>query len=259
MKPLSKLIVFITGAFLSHECWNEWKHFFEHRGYKCMAPAWPHKEGTPEQLRNGQENATIPSIRLNTLVDYFAAIAQDLPEKPILIGHSLGGLIIQLLLQREVGTAGVSIHSFAPGGIGSKISLLRTLWEAMGFFTPSGTTYLISFRKWKRMIANGLTCAEQKQLYYRYAVPESKLVIRDIFNTRARIDFLKAHPPLLLLSGGQDKLIPASVNYHNYRNYQKGNSITEYRIFNERNHLVFGQCTWREDADFVLHWLENLM
>jgi pimeloyl-ACP methyl ester carboxylesterase len=252
-------VVFITGTFLGNNCWDEWKLYFESKGYKCIAPAWPYKDASPEDLRNRHPDPAIASNRLTDVTDYFAAIANSLTEKPILIGHSLGGLIVQLLLQRGLGAAGVAIHSFPPQSVSTfKFSFLKALWEAMGFFNSARETYMISFKKWKYTITNGMTCEQQKQLYYKYAIPESKLIIRDAFKSIAKINFNNSHPPLLFTSGGWDQIIAASLNYDNYKKYRAGNSIIDYKEFKDRNHLVFDQSAWRDDADFILYWLEGI-
>jgi pimeloyl-ACP methyl ester carboxylesterase len=110
----AKSIVFITGTFIGNNCWDEWKSYFERKGYTCLAPAWPHKDASPEELRNRPATDPIALNTLTSFLDHFVSIINDLPEKPILIGHSLGGLIVQLLLQKELGIAGVAIHSFPP-------------------------------------------------------------------------------------------------------------------------------------------------
>ena len=117
MNRLSKSIVLITGAFIGNNCWEEWKPYFESKEYKCISPAWPYKAATPEELRNRHPDHDIASNRLIGLTNHFAAIINTLPEKPILIGHALGGLIVQLLLHRGLGSAGVALHSFPPFGI----------------------------------------------------------------------------------------------------------------------------------------------
>jgi pimeloyl-ACP methyl ester carboxylesterase len=255
----AKSVVFITGTFLGSNCWDEWKLYFESKGYKCIAPSWPYKDASPEELRNRHPDAAVASNRLGGLIDYFADIADELPYKPILIGHSLGGLIVQLLLQCGLGAAGVAIHSFPPPGIGTfKLSFLTAWLGAMGFFTSDRKTYMMSFKNWKDAITNGMTCEQQKQSFYRYAIPESKLVIRDAFKSIARINFNNAHPPLLFTSGGRDQIIPASLNYNNYKKYTNWNSITDYKEFKNHNHLVFGQPAWKENADFILYWLEGI-
>src|SRR4030095_9681345 len=127
-KASTKWIVFITGAFIGNNCWDEWKLFFESRGYLCKAPAWPNKLASPEELRNRHPDSAIASNRLNGLTEYFAEIVNATPEKPILIGHSLGGLIVELLLQRGFGLAGIAVHSFPSSGvIGFNLRLLRAV------------------------------------------------------------------------------------------------------------------------------------
>jgi len=254
----SRSIVFITGTFIGNNCWDEWRDFFESRGYQCLAPAWPYKIAPSEELRNSHPDQAIAMTRLVDLLDYFTTIINALPEKPILIGHSLGGLIVQLLLQRELGIAGVAMHSFPPMGMGYELSFLKTVWKAAGLFTSRKKSYMISFETWRYTIANEMTFEQRKELYYQYAIPESRQIMRDIFRSVAKIDFGNAHPPLLFTSGGRDRLIPAELNYRNYKKYRIRNSIAHYKEFKDRNHLVFGYPAWREDADFILGWLEGI-
>ena len=255
----SKSVLFISGTFISNNCWDEWKSFFGNKGYQCIAPAWPHKDATAEELRNRPSKDPIASNTLASLTDHFASIINALPEKPILIGHSLGGLIVQLLLQRDLGIAGVAIHSFPPQGVNRFwLSFLKAIWEAMVLFSSDKQTYLMSFAKWRYTIANGMDYEQAKEVYYLYAVPESKKVIREAFNCRSKIDFTRPTPPLLFTSGGNDKLIPASLNYNNYKNYSNTNSVTEYIEFKSHTHLVFGVSAWEAEAECILQWLEKL-
>ena len=255
----TKSIVFITGAFISNNCWDEWISYFEKEGFKCVAPAWPYKNASAEELRNRPAKDPIALNTLTSLIDHFGSIINALPEKPVLIGHSIGGLIVQLLLQRELGVGGVAIHSFPPKGINRFwLSFLKAIWEAMVLFSSANETYLMPFNKWRYTIANALDYEQQKELYYLYAIPESKRLIREAFNCVASIDFDKPHAPLLLTSGGNDKLIPASLTYHNYRKYAKTNSITDYVEFRSHTHLAFGVASWKDEAEVILHWLQGL-
>ena len=219
---LSKSVVFIAGAFVGNNCWDEWKIYFESKGYKCIAASWPHKDASTEELRNRHPDADIASNRLATLTNHFARIIETLPERPILIGHSLGGLLVQLLLQQGLGVAGVAIHSFPPlPVIKLNSSLVKTVWNAFGFFTSNKKSYMMSFKKWQYTITNGMSCEQQKQSYYQYAIPESKLVLRDTLTRAAKINFENPHAPLLFISGSDDNLIPASLNYRNYKSIGK--------------------------------------
>lgn len=210
-------------------------------------------------LRNSHPNTDIAGNRLAALTDYYAAIAKDLPEQPILIGHSIGGLMVQLLLQRGIGAAGVAIHSVPPQGVMTfKFSFLKAGWGPLGFFTSAARTFMMSFNQWKYAFTNGMDCDAQKDAYYKYAIPESKLIVRDTITDAAKIDFKKPHAPLLLTAGSTDHTIPASLNYSNYQRYAKGQSVLDYAVFEGRNHFVLGQDTWKEDAGYIMDWLEKL-
>lgn len=128
----------------------------------------------------------------------------------------------------------------------------------MGLYGADPDSYLISFRRWKYIIANGLSFENEKESFYNYAIPESRLIIREAFFSCEGVDFRKQHAPLLFTSGGEDRLIPTSLNYKNYKKYQFDNSITDYRNFQGYNHLVFDPSRWQEEVDFILYWLHGI-
>src|SRR5436190_1164913 len=107
----SRTVLFITGAFVSSDCWSEWEAYFQRKGYTTSAPPWPYKNGSATELRNRRPNDTdLALLTLGELVDYYANIAQKSPERPIVIGHSLGGLITQIIVNRDLAAAGIAIH-----------------------------------------------------------------------------------------------------------------------------------------------------
>lgn len=253
---IPKTIVFITGAFVSSDCWNDWRTYFENLGYSTIAPSWPHKDAPACTLRQRHPDADVANQRLANLTSYFSAIVATLPEKPILIGHSMGGLITQLLLQKGQAFAGIAIHSLQPKGIFTfKFSFYKAGWKALGFFTDAHKTYLMSFPEWQYAFTNGMPYEQQKDGYYNLLVPESKLVVRDATTDAAKIDFERPHVPLLFISGSTDRFIPASLNYSNYKKYSHSASVTTYREFAGRNHFVLGQPGWEEIADYIQDWI----
>ena len=256
-KVSSRTILFIHGAFVNYQCWDEWKSFFEKNGYTTVVPPWPHKNATAVELRNRQPDSKVASIRLQQLVDYYDSIAKGLPEKPILVGHSIGGLIVQLLLQRDCGAAGVLIHSLPPKGAATNFTMLRSAKKALGFFTSTKKSYLMSFKKWQFAYTNGMSLDQQKVAYEKFAVPETKLGLRDAIKKVAKINFKKSHAPILFIAGSIDHSTPASVNKSNFKKYKKHdvNSVTDLKEFEGRNHFVLGQPSWKEDASYVLSWL----
>lgn len=255
----SKTIVFITGAFVSHTGWDQWRAYFESKGYTTLAPAWPEKEATASTLRDRQPNDTgLANLRYSEVLDHHAKIIQELPEKPILIGHSLGGLTSQLLLQRGIAAAAVAIHSAPPQGVFSfEFSFLKSLWKPLGLFRSAKKTHLMSFKEWQYAFTNELSYAVQKDSYEKNTIPESRTVLRDTLTSVSKIDFSKPHAPLLFVAGNKDHIMPASLNYKNYKKYKNNGSITNYKEFEGKNHYVLGLPTWKEEADYILNWIEK--
>lgn len=257
----SKTVVFITGAFVSNSCWDEWKTYFASSGYNCYAPAHPHKEGAADALRRQHPASPIADNSLEDVTQEYANFIQSLPDKPIVIGHSFGGLIVQKLLQQDLAVAGVAIHSVpAQGVLTLKWSFLRSVTPALGLFSSLKKTYLMSFRHWQYTFTNGMALAEQQASYEQLVLPESKKMARGALMKAGRIDFARQHVPLLFMAGSEDHIIPASLNHSNYKRYARySHSLTEFKEFQGRNHFVLGLPTWRENADFILDWLHRTL
>lgn len=256
----TKNIVFVTGAFVSNACWDDWRTYFESKGYTTVAPSWPFKEGTAAALRNRQPHDTdLAALTLIQLIDHYAGIVRSFPEKPIVIGHSLGGLITQVICNRDLAAAAVAIHSVPTLGVFPyEFSFLKAGWKSLGLFTSLKKTYLMSFKDWQYAFVNGMPLAEQKAAYEQLTIPESKTVARGGLTSAAKVDYQKSHPPLLLTSGTEDTIIPAHLNRRNYKKYRQNGSVLDYKEFAGRNHFVLGQSTWKEDADYIIDWLNRL-
>jgi pimeloyl-ACP methyl ester carboxylesterase len=255
----TKNIVFVTGAFVSNSCWDEWRTYFESKGYKTIAPPWPYKNAPATELRNRQPNDTdLAALTLNELVNHYENVVKGFTDKPIVIGHSLGGLITQIIVNRDLASAGVAIHSVPTLGVFPyEFSFLKGGWKSLGLFTSLKRTYMMSFKDWQYAFVNGMPLAEQKAAYNKFTIPESKTVARGGLTSVAKVDYAKPHAPLLITSGSIDNIIPAHLNMRNFNKYVKGNSVLDYKEFPDRNHFVLGQTMWKEDADYILNWLDE--
>src|SRR5690606_12125735 len=111
---------------------------------------------------------------------------------------------------------------------------------------------------WQYAFVNEMPLKEQKAAYEKYTIPESKTVARGGLTTAAKVDFDKPHVPLLITSGDLDTITPAHLNKRNFDRYKKNGSVIEYKEFQGRNHFVLGLPTWKEDADYILNWLQKV-
>jgi len=256
----TKNIVFVTGAFVNSSSWDDWQSYFQAKGYATTAPPWPFKNGTSDELRRKQPNdRDLASLTLTEVIDSYVKVVKSFPEKPIVIGHSLGGLMTQIIVNRDLAAAGVAIHPVPPLGVFPyEFSFLKAGWKALGLVSSLKKTYLMSFKDWQYAFVNGMPLKEQREAYDKYTIPESKTVARGGLTSAAKVDFKKSHPPLLITSGSEDTIIPAHLNIRNYNRYVKNDSVLNYKEFTGRNHFVLGQPTWKEDADYILEWLSRL-
>ncbi|HEV7768030.1 MAG TPA: alpha/beta hydrolase [Thermoanaerobaculia bacterium] len=256
---MSKTIVFIHGNFVSRHCWDAWVDRYEAAGYKCIAPAYPGREDSVAALKRDLEKPILSTLTIDQVVEHLAKAIQALPEKPIVIGHSFGGLLTQLIVQRGLASAAVAIDSVPPPGVITlKFSFIRSLWPVINPFIPASRPYYMPFSHFQYSFVNDLPLAEQRKAYDADVVPESRTLGRGGLSKAAKIDFKRAHAPLLLIAGEKDHIMPASLNRTNYNAYRKGNpsSITEFKEYPRKAHysIIGGNAGWEEVADYALDW-----
>jgi alpha-beta hydrolase superfamily lysophospholipase len=244
--------------FMNPLCWEHWIKHYQTKGYTCIAPAWPGREKPVETLRKNYPDPQLGKLTLSAVIESLVETIKPLGAKPILIGHSMGGLIVQLLLQRDLAIAGVAIDSAPPPGVFTiKWSFIKSNWPAINPFVPEGQPMQMPFEHFQYTFVNTMSLPEQRAAYERYVVPESRRVPRESLTSVAGIDFKKQHPPLLLIAGSDDNIIPASLNKTNYNKYKRSPSITDFKEFAGRTHFIIGQKNWQEVADYIIAWLND--
>jgi pimeloyl-ACP methyl ester carboxylesterase len=252
----NKTVVFIHGMYMTPLCWEGWVKRFEAQGYRCLAPAWPGREKSVKELQTPDPKLGI--LNLTDILDHLAQKIQSLNEKPILIGHSMGGLVTQIFNHRGLASAAVAIDSAPPAGVFStEFSFLKANWGHVTPFVNPNSPVIMTFERFQYAFVNGMTLDEQRKAFDMYVVPESRAIPRQSLTSVAKIDFKKEHAPLLLIAGGADNIIPASLTKTNYEKYKASPSITDFREFANRNHFLLGQTGWEEVADYVLGWLSR--
>ena len=254
----TKNLVFIHGMFMTPLCWEEWVRYFQAQGYNCTAPAWLRRDQPIDAQRKNHPDATLGKLNLTMVVDHLTKHIQSLGDKPVLIGHSMGGLITQILVNRNLAAAGIAIDSAPPAGVfTTKWSFLKANFAMISPFVSKHQPRQMSFEDFQYAFVNNLPLAEQRAAYDRYVVPESRLIPQESLGGIGKIDFAKAHAPLLLIAGSDDHIIPASLNKSNYEKYSAAASVTDFKEFPGRAHFIIGQKDWKEVADYCLAWLKQ--
>jgi len=253
----SRTILFVHGNFVSKACWDGWVARYAKRGYDCVAVPYPGRDKSVAALKRAHPDPALRKLTLRATLDEYERAIDTLPEKPIIIGHSFGGLITQILINRGLGVAGVAIDSVAPMGVLTlKWSFFRGTFPVLNPFAGS-RPYYISFSHWQYAFVNGMPLDQQRAAYDAQAVPESRVLSRGALWLDGRVDFQRQRPPLLIVAGENDRLMPAALNRANFRRYRKSPSITEYKEFPGRNHYTIAAPGWEEVADYALSWAEQ--
>lgn len=253
------MIIFIHGMFMTPKCWDHWVEFFKEKGLAGRATAWPeHNKSVQDLNHNVEVNTALARVRFMDLIAAYENQISKLPEKPVLVGHSVGGLIVQVLINKGLARAGVAIDSAPPQGVKSyKFSFLRSNFHVINPFVSAKTPYVMKLRKFRYAFANSMTRQEQEEAYRTYVVPESIGVARDL-GKKAVLDFKKAHAPLLLIAGSADHIIPSALNRKNFKRYAPDNgSLTEFKEFEGRSHTIILQKGWDEVAGFSCDWIKK--
>jgi pimeloyl-ACP methyl ester carboxylesterase len=253
-------IVLVHGFWVTPRSWEGWIEHYEQKGYRVLAPAYPGFEVEVEALNADPtpiEQVTIPAI-----VERIEGIIDELDTPPIIIGHSAGGAITQILLDHGRGAAGVAMNSAPTEGV--KVAPLSQLKSTFPVFKSPANRHRavgLSFEQWRYAFTNTFEEDEARRLYERYHIPASGRIVwggvlanvtpghQDVW-----VDYKNdARPPLLFVSGSEDHIMPPKVQRSNARHY-KSDTITEVREYEGYAHLLPAQDGWQQIADGVLDW-----
>jgi pimeloyl-ACP methyl ester carboxylesterase len=229
------------------------------RGHHVVAPAWPGLEAEPAELR--RDPSPLRGLSITEVVDHYDRIIRGLDQPAVIVGHSFGGLVAQLLLNRGLGAAGAALGTAAPKGVFRlPLSTLRAAWPALRNPRNLNKETPLTPKQFHWCFTNTLNRDDSDAVYERYYIPGSA---RPFFqagyanlnrNAVTTVDYRNpGRPPLLLVTGTEDRISPPAVNRANLKQQRKAPSATEYKEYSGRCHFP-GQDGWEEVADYVLSW-----
>ena len=252
---MNKTLMLIHGAWLTPRSWDRFSERFTARGAAVVAPAWPLMDRGIEALRCNPA----PELRhlgIKRIVDHYEALIRALPEPPILMGHSFGGLFVQLLLDRGLGAAGVAIDAVPPLGV---IADPLAIWTSRSVYaTWNGWNRVLkmSLDSFSTGFAQTLPEAQKPGAYKDQVVPTpGRIFFEAPLGIGSRVQFASpTRAPLLLIAGEKDRTVPAPMVRANARKQSRARSQTDFQLFVGRSHWLCNEPGWEEVADFALDW-----
>jgi pimeloyl-ACP methyl ester carboxylesterase len=249
-------VVFIHGMFVTPASWDGWLPVFEKAGFKVSAPAWPLHDVPVSRAQTPEHLKELGQLELAQVVDYYRTLLMDKPVKPIAVGHSMGGLVAQILLQEGLVQAAVAIDSAPPKGVlHLSWPFIKSNWGVINPLADLDAPIVLSLDQFAYAFAGQQTAQARQLAYASQVVPESRRIGKGPTLDIATVDAGKARGPLLLIAGGEDHIILAALNFKNFELYRKTPARTDFRLFEGRDHWLIAGPGWEEVAQFTLNWV----
>ncbi len=256
-------VVFVHGLWIHSAAWHGWLDLYRSAGYAPIAPGWPGDAATVQQTRANA--AAVANKGIDDITDGYAQTISGLATKPIVVGHSFGGLIAQKLLAAGTAAAAIAID---PGQIkGVKPLPFAQIRSGLPVLSrPGNRTRAVTLTKsqFRYGFGNAVSAQESDELFDTWTIPGPG---RPLFEASAA-NFTKTSPaavdtrkrirgPLLIIGGGQDHTVPEVVAKAAHTLYAGSGAVTDYRAFPDRGHSLVLDHGWREIADYTLTWLNG--
>jgi pimeloyl-ACP methyl ester carboxylesterase len=262
MNDKKTTIVLIHGLWLTPRSWESFRAFYEERGYDVLTPAWPRIHGEVEDIR--RDPSALAGLGVLEIADHYEDLIDAHNEPPIIMGHSFGGLIVQILLDRGLGAAGVAIDPAAPKGVFRlPFSALKA---ASGVLSNPANYWRVppfTFEQFRYAFGNNVSEEQARKFYDRYAIPGPGRPLFQVASANlnphaaTKVDYGNdERAPLLLIAGSEDNQVPVSMVRENFKRYARSSAITEFKEFPKRSHLIAIQDGWQEVAEYALSWAQ---
>jgi pimeloyl-ACP methyl ester carboxylesterase len=262
MPPAATPVLFIHGLWLHADSWGHWVDLFREAGYAPIAPGWPGDSVTVQETRSHPE--LVAGHGIDDVVEHHARVIRGLDAKPIVIGHSFGGLIAQRLLGQDLTAAGVGIDAAPIKGV-----VYLPLWAlrvaSIALRNPANGKRAVSLtpKQFRYGFGNAVPAEESAELHERWTIPSpGKPLFEAAMANLSRHSPAKVNTgnatrgPLLLIAGGQDHTVPRAITKSTLKQYRKSPAVTDYQEFADRGHSLAIDGGWRDVADAVLTWLK---
>jgi non-heme chloroperoxidase len=256
-----KTIVFIHGLWIHASSWKPWMDFFNLQGYQTLNPGWPGDSATVAESRSHPQ--AIANRGVTEVADSYAKLIASLPESPIVIGHSFGGLIAQVILGRGIAAAGIALDPAPIKGVWQlPLSALKASLPVLS--NPSNIKKAVSltYNQFRYGFANAVPEEEAKDLYERWTIPGPgrplfQAAAASFTGSETKVNTANTtRGPLLITGGEKDHIAPPVLGRASLKKYSSS-VITDFKLFENRGHSLIVDHGWREVADYSLVWLNK--
>lgn len=255
---MSNTIFMIHGMWGGGWHWEKYQRFFEDKGYRCIVPTLRYHDVDPKEPPH-------PELGTTSLLDYAADLENELKkldQPPIIMGHSMGGLLAQMLGSRGLASALVLLTPAPPRGIMAfKLSSLKGFWSTLtkwGFWRkPHRQTYKEAVYSTMHLLPPG----EQKETYDKLVFESGRAAFEIGFwfldrNRASDVDVSSITCPVLIIGSAQDRILPVSIVHKTARKYR---DIATYREYADHAHKVIMEPGWEEIAADIADWLKQVL
>ena len=258
-------LMLIHGAWLSARSWENYVDYFSRRGFAVTAPEWPRKAGDVEELRDTADD--VAGLGVEEIVDHYAGLIGELDQPPVLVGHSYGGLFVELLLDRGLGSAGVALSPAPPKGIlVLPFATLKSASPALGHPSKWRGVVPLTLEEFTYAFVNTFPPEAAAAAYDRYAVPETGQIFYEAgfanfhLHPPTEVHFKSAErAPLLIVGAAEDHTVPASLSKAAFKRYEQSEARTDYLEFAGRPHLHMAAPDWEEVAQAAHAWIGDVL
>ena len=257
----SKTVVFIHGLWIHASSWQPWMTFFQEQGYKTLNPGWPGDASTVAECRANPQS--IANRGVTEIVESYAKIIATLPELPIVIGHSFGGLIAQILLSRGLASSGIAIDPAPMKGVWQlPFSALKASLPVLGNPFNIKKAYSLTYAQFRYGFANAVSETEARELYENWTIPAPcRPLFQAAFASFAGVETKvntknTTRGPLLITGGEKDHQAPPILGKASIGKYN-ASVVSDFKLFEGRGHSLIVDSGWKELAEYALGWLKK--
>lgn len=257
----SKTIVFIHGLWIHTSSWQQWMDFFNEQGYKTLNPGWPGDSLTVAECRANSQS--IANRGVEEIVESYAKIIATLSEPPIVIGHSFGGLIAQILLCRGLASGCIAIDPAPMKGVWQlPFSALKAALPVLGNPFNLKKAISLTYEQFRYGFANAVSEKEAKDLYARWTIPAPcrplfQAATATFAGTQTKVNTQNTtRGPLLITGGERDHQAPPILGQASIKKYNT-TVISDFKLFEGRGHSLIVDNGWKEIAEYSLTWINK--